>query len=137
MLQRMATNIFVYGTLMRGDCRHGALAGQKFLGDAKTAPRYRMYDVGTYPALVESADGLSIEGELWSVDDACLARLDDVEGVPDGLYARRPIKLQPPFEVTPAQAYFFLKSTSGMTDSGQRWHRRSSKTKWDGGRPPY
>jgi gamma-glutamylcyclotransferase (GGCT)/AIG2-like uncharacterized protein YtfP len=117
----MANNIFVYGTLMRGDCRHGALAGQKFLGDATTVPRYRMYDVGTYPALVESPDGLAIEGELWSVDDACLARLDDMEGVPEGLYARRPITLQPPLDGTAAQAYFFLRSTLGMTDCGPRW----------------
>lgn len=127
----MATNLFVYGTLMRGECRHGALAGQKFLGDAKTAPRYRLYDVGTYPALVKSPGGLAIEGELWSVDDACLARLDDVEGVPKGLYVRRPIKLQPPFEGTAAQAYFFLKCTNGMADCGRRWHGRSRGTSQD------
>jgi gamma-glutamylcyclotransferase (GGCT)/AIG2-like uncharacterized protein YtfP len=124
----MATNIFVYGTLMRGDCRHGALDGQKFLGEAKTVSRYRMYDVGTYPALVKSPGGLEIEGELWSVDDSCLARLDDVEGVPEGLYTRRPIRLQPPFEGVAAQAYFFLKSTTGMADCGTRW-RQESRTK--------
>lgn len=135
MLHGMATNIFVYGTLMRGDCRHGVLAGQTFLGEAKTDPRYRMYDVGTYPALVESAGGLAIEGELWSVDDACLARLDEVEGVPEGLYARRPIKLQPPFEGTAAQAYLFLKCTSGMAYCGPRWHGMSRGTTWHGGLP--
>lgn len=137
MLRGMATNIFVYGTLMRGDCRHGALAGQTFLGAVKTVPRYRMYDVGTYPALVESPDGLAIEGELWSVDDACLGRLDEVEGVAEGLYARRSIKLQAPFEGTAVQAYLFLKNTSGMSDCGPRWHGRSRGTNWGGGPPPY
>jgi gamma-glutamylcyclotransferase (GGCT)/AIG2-like uncharacterized protein YtfP len=133
----MATNLFVYGTLMRGDCRHGALAGQQFLGEATTVPRYRMYDVGTYPALVESPHGLAIEGELWSIDDACLARLDEVEGMPEGLYARRPITLQAPFEETAAQAYFFLKGTGGMADCGPRWHGGSRGTNWSGGPPPY
>jgi len=127
ILHRMATNIFVYGTLMRGDTRHRALAGQKFLGDATTSPRYRMYNVGTYPALVESPEGLAIEGELWNVDEACLARLDDIEGVSEGLYARRAIKLQPPFEASPAEAYFYLESIVGMADCGARWSRDARK----------
>jgi gamma-glutamylcyclotransferase (GGCT)/AIG2-like uncharacterized protein YtfP len=129
--------LFVYGTLMRGDCRHGALAGQIFLGEAQTLPRYRLYDVGTYPGLVEAAPGLVIEGELWDVDDACLARLDLVEGVPDGLYARRPVALTAPFEHARAQAYFFLESTTGLTDCGPRWHGRSRGIEWTGGPPPF
>jgi gamma-glutamylcyclotransferase (GGCT)/AIG2-like uncharacterized protein YtfP len=131
----MSTCIFVYGTLMRGDCRHGALAGQEFVGDARTVAAYRMYDVGTYPALVEATDGLEIEGEVWRVDAACLARLDGVEGVDEGLYARRPIRLQAPFEATRVDAYIYLQSTTGMTDCGPRWHGRSREMKWEGGPP--
>ena len=131
----MSTLVFVYGTLMRGDCRHSALGGQEFVGEGRTVAAYRMYDVGTYPALVETADGLEIEGEVWRVDAACLARLDGVEGVDEGLYARRPIRLQPPFDTTPVVAYFYRLSTSGMPDCGSRWHGRSRGSVWHGGPP--
>lgn len=113
--------IFVYGTLKRGDCRHGALAGQKFLGDRRTAPRYRIYNVGTYPGLVDDASsGLSIQGELWEVDDVCLALLDEVEGVAEQQYQRRLIELDPREEV-PAEAYFYLPNVAGYPDCGERW----------------
>ncbi len=131
----MSTLIFVYGTLMRGDCRHSALSGQEFFGEARTVASYRMYDVGTYPALIEDAHGLEIEGEVWRVDSACRARLDAVEGVDEGLYARRPIRLQPPFDASSVEAYFYRHSTSGLRDCGARWHGRSRGSVWNGGPP--
>jgi gamma-glutamylaminecyclotransferase len=132
----MSVTLFVYGTLKRGDCRHSVLAGQTFQGQARTAPRYRMYNVGSYPALVETPDGLAIEGELWQVDATCLARLDEVEGVAEGLYQRRAIQLAEPFTDVSAQSYFFLKNTAGLADCGPCWQPRSTAT-WDGGPPPY
>lgn len=131
----MSTLVFVYGTLMRGDCRHGALAGQEFVGEARTVAAYRMFDVGTFPALVESADGVEIEGEVWCVDDWCLARLDEIEGVSEGLYARRAIRLQAPFAAILVQGYIYQESTAGMPDCGARWHGRSRGMKWEGGPP--
>ena len=50
----MATHLFVYGTLMRGECRERHLAGQEFVGAAQTAPGFRLYNVGEYPALGSS-----------------------------------------------------------------------------------
>ena len=131
----MSTLVFVYGTLMRGDCRHSALAGQEFVGEARTVAAYRMYDAGTFPGLVEAADGLEIEGEVWCVDAWCLARLDVIEGVNEALYARRAIRLQTPFETTPVETYLYLQSTIGMPDCGPRWHGRSRSMKWEGGPP--
>lgn len=131
----MSHLVFVYGTLMRGDCRHGALEGQQFVGCGTTVAAYRMYDVGSYPALVEADGGRSITGEVWRVDAACLARLDEVEGVDEGLYARRSIRMQPPFDHEAVEAYFFLQSTAGMRDCGGRWHGASRGSSWDGGPP--
>jgi len=85
--------VFVYGTLMRGGCRNTVLVAEKFVRVAQTVPRYRLYDCGSYPGLVESEPGVAIEGEVWSVSNECLARLDDIECVPDGLYERRLIEL--------------------------------------------
>ena len=119
-------SIFVYGTLKRGLCRAHFLAGQHFWGEARTLPRYRMYDCGTYPGLKRSADdGLSIIGELWQVDDECLARLDREEGVAEGLYVRRTIELEPPASQSlpgsPIEAYFYVPGIAGYPDCGDCW----------------
>lgn len=115
------TRLFVYGTLKRGLCRHGALAGQQFLGEAVTAAKYRMFNVGTYPGLIETPDeGRSIQGELWLTAPGQLAHLDEVEGVDIGLYARREISLILPEQGT-AEAYLYLGAIDGCPDCGDRW----------------
>jgi len=117
------TKLFVYGTLKRGGVRAVLLSGQAFVAEVATAPRYRMFSTGDYPALVEAGplglEGLSIRGELWRVDASCLARLDEEEGVSEGLYTRGPIALQD--ENASAQAYFYLPSIQGMADCGDYW----------------
>src|SRR4051812_12606836 len=101
--------LFVYGTLKRGDCRHHLLAAQRFLGQAKTRPVYRMFNVGEFPALIHSAGGLAIEGELWEVDDACIAVLDREEGFDINLFLRQPVELAPPHDTVQAVAYFYQR----------------------------
>ena len=60
--------LFVYGTLKRGGCRHAPLACQRFLGEARTAPLYRLYDLGSYPGLVPADEGGDVvHGELYEV----------------------------------------------------------------------
>ncbi|MGB0767283.1 MAG: gamma-glutamylcyclotransferase family protein [Phycisphaeraceae bacterium] len=115
--------LFVYGTLKRGDVRAPLLDGQRYLGPAKTAAAYRLFDTGDYPALVEARPlgliGRSIGGELWAVDAACLDRLDVEEGVDEGLYARRAIALIEPSGS--ALAYVYRRSVEGMADCGASW----------------
>lgn len=118
----MLTNVFVYGSLKKGYALHGYLMHQKFLGECQTAQLYRLFDCGSYPALVRvAANGLSVKGELFCVDPDCLAQLDIVECVSDQLYERSVIQLQTPFESIKAEAYFYVPSTSGLTDCGDRW----------------
>lgn len=118
-----ATLLFIYGTLKRGDVRAPLLEGQQYLGVAQTTALYRLFNVGTYPALVEAEPiklpGRSIVGELWQVDNECLARLDEEEGVDEGLYERRVIEL---VECeTSVQSYFYLHTVEGMLDCGACW----------------
>src|SRR5207248_3399857 len=75
--------LFVYGTLKRGGCRHRLLAGQRFLGETRTRPRYALFDLGAYPGLVPEAEGESVHGELYEVDAGLLAVLDEEEGAPE------------------------------------------------------
>jgi gamma-glutamylaminecyclotransferase len=119
--------IFVYGTLMRGGERHHALHGQRFVGEALTEPLYRIVDCGTYPGLLDlPAGGTFVEGELYDVDAPCLALLDGVERVDEGLYARRPVRLQPPFDRDAVAAYYYLPATAGLPDCGSSWRRWSA-----------
>ena len=117
------TLLFVYGTLKRGDVRAPLLDGQQFIGEARTAPRFRLYNTGDYPALIEAQRtrlvGRSIVGELWAVDETCLARLDVEEGVEEGLYERTAIDLMG--EQTPADTYLYRHSVEGFTDCGECW----------------
>jgi len=118
----MKHNIFVYGTLKRGGSNHRRMAGQQFVAAAHTKPIYRIYAIGDYPAMVDAPqDGCSIEGEIWAVDNECLARLDRLEGLNEGLYKRVPIQLQPPHNTHAVEGYIYLPSIAGRHDCGTVW----------------
>jgi hypothetical protein len=68
------TLMFLNGTAMSGQEHHGAHAGSRFLGPARTAARYRFFAVrdefpGLYPA---PQGGRVIEGELYDIPEAVL-----------------------------------------------------------------
>ncbi len=114
--------LFIYGTLKRGGSNHAYLAGQKFLGPARTAPGYTLYSLGDYPGMVAHAtDRDGVQGEVWSVDAHCLAQLDELEGLVEGLYRREPVPLQPPFAQAEAQTYLYARSLTGQTRLGTNW----------------
>lgn len=115
------TKVFVYGTLKRGFSRSTALVGQTFIGPARTTADYRIFDCGSYPGLVEVTDGLCIKGELWEVDAACLADLDDIEGVSLNLYHRARVRLEAPDDMQDVEAYFYKRNVAGLRDCGTSW----------------
>jgi gamma-glutamylaminecyclotransferase len=111
------TLLFVYGTLKRGERNHRLLADQAFVGEATTAPKYRVYDLGPYPGLVrDDATGLAVKGEVFAVSECALAELDDFEGVPS-LFTREPIEVEGYEEVW---AYYTTAVPDGAR-SGDRW----------------
>ncbi len=88
------TTVFVYGTLKRGGGNHAFLGGQRFLGDARTAPGYTLYSLGDYPGMVRApGDTAGVAGELWVVEHACWAELDRLESLDEGLYKRVDVTL--------------------------------------------
>ena len=114
--------IFVYGTLKRGCINHFRMARQEYFGEAQTGPGYVLHDVGGYPGMVADSgapDGVS--GEVWSVDDECLAGLDVLEGIAEGLYGRRSVELRAPFAGRHVEAYIFLGSVEGLRRLGGTW----------------
>ena len=114
--------IFVYGTLKRGCANHRYLAGQKFIGDARTAPGFRLYELGSYPGMIAQPDDHDgVTGEVWSVDAAALVRLDTLEGLAEGLYRREAIPLLPPFADRVIESYLYARSIAGSKDLEGVW----------------
>ncbi|HXC02881.1 MAG TPA: gamma-glutamylcyclotransferase family protein [Opitutaceae bacterium] len=111
--------IFVYGTLKRGGSNQHYLAGQKFIGEARTLPGFRLFNLGQYPGMIPFADDLNgVSGEVWSVEADCLEHLDLLEGLKEGLYRRELVPLLPPFADRKIEGYIYARSVEGLRDIG-------------------
>lgn len=116
------STVFVYGTLKRGGSNHLILARQRFLGSARTGPGFTLHSLGDYPGMVRSSgDTEGVSGELWVVDDTCLAELDRLEGLDEGLYERIDVLLAPNPHASSAQTYLYLRSFDGLPPIGSEW----------------
>ena len=84
--------LFVNGTLMRGLALHANLKGADFLGEARTAPCYRLHTIGDrHPGMYEVTEGgVAIDGELYDMSDEVWRRVE--AGEPPGLYCG-PVRL--------------------------------------------
>ena len=74
----MTHRIFVYGTLKRGYPNNPLLEGSEFRGEAVTVPAYKMVAT-SFPVIMPDPSGKPVAGEIFTVDDATLARLDQLE----------------------------------------------------------
>jgi gamma-glutamylcyclotransferase (GGCT)/AIG2-like uncharacterized protein YtfP len=90
---KMAIELFVNGTLMRGQALHSNLAGAEFLGAFRTAPRYRLYSIADlHPGMFEvDQGGVSVAGELYRLPDEVWEQVE--AGEPPNLY-RGPVTLE-------------------------------------------
>jgi gamma-glutamylaminecyclotransferase len=114
--------LFVYGTLKRGYSNHPFLGGQEFQGVDRTAPGFALFSLGSHPGMVEvPGEPGSVTGEVWSVDPACLGRLDVLEGIEEGLYRRGVVPLTGPFSGRGVEAYYYLLGTEGRARLGDTW----------------
>jgi gamma-glutamylcyclotransferase (GGCT)/AIG2-like uncharacterized protein YtfP len=83
--------LFVYGTLMRGEHHHDVMQGAEFVSEAESLPAYELVLIDYFPALLEGGS-TRVRGELYRVDAETLARLDLLEEVPH-YYVRARIAL--------------------------------------------
>jgi gamma-glutamylcyclotransferase (GGCT)/AIG2-like uncharacterized protein YtfP len=114
--------LFVYGTLKRGCANHHFLEGQEFIGEARTAPGFRLYALGGFPGMVANkADRDGVTGEIWAVDAEALVRLDALEGLAEGMYRRDPIPLLAPYADQGIEGYIYNRSVKHRRDLGGTW----------------
>jgi gamma-glutamylaminecyclotransferase len=79
--------VFVYGTLLHGQVNHPLMAGATYLGPYRTAPRFGLYNLGTYPGLTWGG-GTAVTGDVYRVDGRTFRRIDRLEEH-SRLYRRR------------------------------------------------
>lgn len=114
------TTVFVYGSLMHGLPLHGALDDCPYLGEAELFG-YSLYDLGPFPGIRATPGYGVVPGELYSVTQADLQRLDAIEG--EGhLYRRtRVATLGADGDITSADTYVYLGPDGSPLPSGTRW----------------
>ncbi|KRR02867.1 gamma-glutamylcyclotransferase family protein [Bradyrhizobium valentinum] len=84
-MRSMMHRVFVYGTLKSGFFNHRLLGGCEFFGGAVTVPTYKMIETGHkmietgFPVILPDPEGKPLAGEIYTVDDETLARLDQLE----------------------------------------------------------
>lgn len=118
----MKQRIFVYGTLKRGGPYSRYMAGQDFIAEAKTGPGFYLADCGGYPGMFPvGSEGRSILGEVWDVNEKCLAALDVLEDVAGGEYKFGQIPLLAPFDAEVIHGYLHLRATEALPDAGTNW----------------
>lgn len=105
-------NLFVYGSLKSGYPLHYLVERHEFVGVYKTEPRFKLLDLGAFPAVIPARNGgVEITGEVYKVDDDTLNYIDVVEGVRRGLYRRVRLKVHDQLGATiKAWAYISLNT---------------------------
>jgi len=102
----MMHRVFVYGTLKSGFSNHYLLDGCEYLGDAATVPTYKMIENG-FPVIMPDPGGKPLAGEIYTVNDETLARLDQLEREGSS-YDRELIDVLADGEHLPTKAFIYV-----------------------------
>ena len=121
----MTHRVFVYGSLKRGYWNSALLSDSVFRGETVTEQRYHMLSgriegSRAFPVILDDDPALSVRpvaGEIYHVNDECLAQLDRLERVPES-YERKIA------DVTegghPVKAYIYVGNAARWKRSGWR-----------------
>ena len=106
------SNVFVYGTLMRGESNHEFFLSNDWFISRAIVAGFDMYDIGYYPGIIPGEG--NVLGELYEVPVDAIENLDGLEGE-GNLYIRRCIPLtketgEPAF----ASVYIYNHDVDGL-----------------------
>ena len=119
-----ATRVFVYGTLLKNEPNHRVLRAARFIARARTAARFTLLDMGSFPGMLDVGDS-AIEGEVYDVTEPILRALDRLESHPH-FFRRQWITLG---DRSHAQAYLLRpehRRDFSVIPSGN-WRRRNER----------
>jgi len=98
--------VFVYGTLKQGYGNNILLRDQAFLGENVT--KFPVFDMTSEGIPFVHPEGSSfIKGEMYEIDEACLERVDSLEGHPNW-YKREEVEI-----ATGDTAYMYMTPSPG------------------------
>lgn len=120
----MSTNVFVYGTLMRGEGAHFYLSKAKFAGEYRLRD-FAIFNLGWYPGIRPRKGGV-VYGEVYAVDDGMLRDMDRYEGE-GSLYHRTPVTVENDKERIDAVAYVYAQEIGGNEIAGGRWNHGGNR----------
>lgn len=111
---------FFYGTLVSPRFLQRVLGRDVGRSAGVGHVRGSLYDLGDYPGLVLRGDS-SVPGVLVEVPEEAVGRLDEYEGVGEGLYARREVAVgRSDGGSRPAWTYVYLGPVDGRPKI-RRW----------------
>jgi len=86
--KKIMQQIFVYGTLKSGFHNHHYLKNATFIDKATTLYKYPMIlACQAFPHLINAkGKGHYIKGEVYSIDNETMLKIDELEGVPEHYY---------------------------------------------------
>lgn len=86
--KKIMQQIFVYGTLKSGFHNHHYLKNANFIDRATSLYRYPMIlKYPAFPHLINAkGKGHYIKGEVYSIDNETMLKIDELEGVPEHYY---------------------------------------------------
>ncbi|CAB3789527.1 hypothetical protein LMG28688_02889 [Paraburkholderia caffeinitolerans] len=94
--------VFIYGTLRAGEINDINLAASRHaIGQprlvGRTAVAGHLFDFGTYPGMIADAQATPVIGEVYEIDEALVAVLDEIEQVypgVDGLFVSQKVSVE-------------------------------------------
>lgn len=121
--QGTGTLVFVFGTLKAGFPNFAVNRGRRVGGVYRTVQPHPLYLMGErcVPWMIDvPGSGQCVAGELYEVDDAALAAMDELEGVgrADG-YHRKALQVQAE-NATVVMAQVYTKHTEQVTQGDVR-----------------
>jgi gamma-glutamylcyclotransferase (GGCT)/AIG2-like uncharacterized protein YtfP len=94
MLPVERIKLFVYGTLKEGYERHVLLGDDKVYMGKHFIDGYIMIHCGEYPQVFHTSESWNrVHGEVYEISTETLAKLDVVEGVGQGVFARNLVNI--------------------------------------------
>lgn len=122
-------HVFVYGTLLSGESRHGHLTAFSPVAQAAASATADLLDLGSYPGLIPGAG--RVRGELYGFEDvdAVLEPLDRIEGYCAGepsLYQRVVLQVESGVGAQWAWTYAYARE-GGMPIPSGDWREHRAK----------